>query len=99
MSGTEVLAVIGGIFVTYEVIKFGLWLLQKLTGSSHEKQSVSGKPIIKHCRNCKYSKPCFEVDAIRCDIKYKSIFDDSGRLTAIFCRYFKRAAGSSPEEK
>ena len=38
MNGTEVLAIIGGLFVTYELMKFGLWLLQKLTCSSPEEK-------------------------------------------------------------
>lgn len=54
------------------------------------------KPIIRHCRNCKWSKPCFMLSAVRCEVKYKSVYDDTGRITATFCKYF--TAGSSSKE-
>lgn len=51
---------------------------------------MSDKPIIRHCRNCKYGV-CRYSDisdfVVECSVKYKSIVFP--RLAALLCRYYK----------
>ena len=50
-----------------------------------------GKPIIRHCRNCKYSKYDYTNDATYCDVKYKGVV--FSRLSALLCRFYKTKGG------
>lgn len=47
---------------------------------------MNDKPIIRHCRNCKWSK----VRSINsyCTVKYDVIILE--RIKALFCRYYKQ---------
>ena len=53
---------------------------------------MDGKPIIRHCKNCKYYKPRygFFTGAGDCDVKYDYLPESSQRITAIFCKYYKQ---------
>lgn len=55
---------------------------------------MGDKPIIKHCRNCKYHKSASKFD-IWCDVKYK--WRENGRISALFCRFYKMKAGVKNE--
>lgn len=50
---------------------------------------MNDKPIIRHCRNCKYAtlKP---PHAIYCCVRYEYYEREEQRKTAIFCRHYKR---------
>lgn len=50
---------------------------------------MENKPIIRHCRNCKYAalKP---LDVICCCVRYEYYERGEQRKTAIFCRHYKR---------
>lgn len=51
---------------------------------------MSDKPIICHCRNCKYGVcRCSDISdfVVECSVKYKSIVFP--RLAALLCRYYK----------
>ena len=44
----------------------------------------NGKPLIRHCRNCKwYNRSC----TIDCDVLYKDISFE--RLRAMFCKFYE----------
>ena len=45
------------------------------------------KPIIRHCRNCKYSKERVFGDIV-CTVRYTNIYEE--RLCALFCRHYKK---------
>ena len=47
---------------------------------------MNDKPIIRHCKNCKYSESATLFDAY-CNVKYDYV--DNGRIGAIFCPYYK----------
>lgn len=49
---------------------------------------MSDKPIIRHCRNCKYSK-LDRSGAIFCDVRYEYYSTKKQRKTARFCRHYK----------
>lgn len=50
---------------------------------------MSDKPIIRHCRNCKWSK-LFLVSDIHCTVTYKNItYNSEQRRKALFCRYYE----------
>ena len=51
---------------------------------------MENKPIIRHCRNCKWG--CVTYDkSVECSIKYERIlFNSDQRLTALFCRFYKK---------
>lgn len=51
---------------------------------------MSDKPIIRHCRNCKFANLNKFTDSIVCDVKYKYYLQESQRVTAIFCKYYKQ---------
>ena len=46
---------------------------------------MSEKPIIRHCRNCKYQRESL-CDGY-CEVKYR--FIEYGRSKALFCRFYK----------
>lgn len=48
------------------------------------------KPMIRHCRNCKWSIRGFGYDW--CDIKYKRIHHPC--LASRLCRYFEKEGGA-----
>ena len=48
----------------------------------------STKPIIRHCRNCKWAKECTSDRYISCSVKYKYIYGRSQRLRGLLCRFF-----------
>ena len=53
---------------------------------------MDNKPIIRHCRNCKWSntqKSCTGL-SIYCEVRYSEVFDDFQRATALFCRHYKK---------
>lgn len=48
---------------------------------------MEDKPIIRHCRNCKYyCDRAFKL--YDCDVKYVDVL--LPRLTALFCRFYKK---------
>lgn len=58
------------------------------------REAPADMPIIRHCRNCKYSGSYFRAYDDYCKVKHKRI--DRGmnlRLRALFCRYYKRKGG------
>lgn len=59
---------------------------------------MSDKPIIRHCRNCKYAELYKISGAIVCDVKYKYYSKNSQRMRAIFCRHYKQKE-AEPEAK
>ncbi len=48
---------------------------------------MSEKPIIRHCRNCKWCKEYLLCDSINCTVTYKTIWHQ--RIKALFCRFYK----------
>lgn len=50
---------------------------------------MNDKPIIRHCRNCKYAE-LRTTGAIFCDVKYNLHEEGFQRTDAIFCRYYKQ---------
>lgn len=47
---------------------------------------MEDKPIIRHCRNCKYYNHApFQFD---CSVRYEDVFCE--RIRALFCRYYKK---------
>lgn len=52
------------------------------------------KPIIRHCRNCKYSVHHAITDNVYCDVRYKLFFKSVQRIKAIFCRFYKEKGGA-----
>lgn len=46
------------------------------------------KPIIRHCRNCEYSKG-YMWHIVSCDVKYIEIPESKQRFKGLFCRFFK----------
>lgn len=54
---------------------------------------MNDKPIIRHCRNCKYASlnpHQLQYDAIYCGVRYEYYEREEQRKTAIFCRHYKR---------
>ena len=52
--------------------------------------TMTDKPIIRHCRNCKYGVRRYSDISdfvVECSVKYKSIVYP--RLAALLCRYYK----------
>lgn len=49
-------------------------------------EDKNDKPIIRHCKNCKYCGPASFHDGY-CTVKYKWI--GNGRAKARFCKYYK----------
>ena len=49
---------------------------------------MDDKPIIRHCKNCKYHTPASLFDAW-CNVKYK--WRSNGRISALFCKYYKES--------
>lgn len=49
---------------------------------------MENKPIIRHCRNCKWCQKYPLCDSIECNVTYKRIWYQ--RITAIFCKYYKK---------
>ena len=50
---------------------------------------MNDKPIIRHCRNCKYAK-LHTTGEVFCDVKYNLHLEGFQRSDAIFCRYYKQ---------
>lgn len=48
---------------------------------------IGEKPIIRHCRNCKWSIK-YACCSPECTVKYEFCFNP--RLKALFCRYYKQ---------
>lgn len=48
---------------------------------------MEDKPIIRHCKNCKYGTENYRCD-VYCHVKYKTI--ENERIAALFCRHFKK---------
>lgn len=48
---------------------------------------AQNKPLIRHCWNCEWGKPCCAVDGAYCNVRYKYIL--TPRLMTWFCRFFK----------
>lgn len=53
-----------------------------------------GKPIIRHCRNCKYCTSNVSVGNVYCDVKYKVYSHKVQRIVAMFCRFYKTEEGA-----
>ena len=51
-----------------------------------EREDMNDKPIIRHCRNCKWYRGRLGIE--ECEVKYQYILD--GRKKALFCRYYKQ---------
>lgn len=53
---------------------------------------MDNKPIIRHCRNCEWANTnkSFPEFKIFCEVKYKSVFAEYQRCTALFCRHYKK---------
>ena len=47
---------------------------------------MEDKPIIRHCKNCRWCRVAL-YDG-HCEVKYKYI--DNGRIKALFCKYYKK---------
>jgi len=50
---------------------------------------MDDKPIIRHCRNCKYFIFHRYVNSGECDVTYKYLLDWEQGIKAKFCKYFK----------
>ena len=59
-----------------------------------EREDMNDKPIIRHCRNCKYSYMKFG-GYCGCEVRYKNI--DCQRIRAWFCRYYKPKVSQTQE--
>lgn len=57
------------------------------------KKRTNRKPIIRHCKNCKYCGERFAYEY--CTVKYQTI--DFGRPKALFCRFYKKKEGKQDE--
>lgn len=58
-------------------------------------KEVAKKPIIRHCKNCEWSKEYFPQTAgcnVYCSVKYKGVQWE--RITALLCRYYKQEEGA-----
>lgn len=54
---------------------------------------MNDKPIIRHCRNCKYAtlkQHQLRYDTIYCGVRYEFYAREEQRKAAIFCRHYKR---------
>lgn len=52
------------------------------------------KPIIRHCKNCKWAvKWHGHCDSVYCDIKYKLYLDWQQRIAALLCKYYSQKDG------
>lgn len=49
----------------------------------------TNKPMIRHCRNCQYSKSAGGSDSY-CDVKYQYKYGNSQRLVALLCKFYKQ---------
>ena len=53
------------------------------------------KPIIRHCKNCRYSNFVLNgynhEKSIWCDVKYIYVINDFQRVKALFCPHYKRS--------
>lgn len=47
----------------------------------------NGKPLIRHCANCKWLRDGFIH--YHCEVKYKTVCLYEGRIKALFCRHFE----------
>lgn len=50
---------------------------------------MSEKPIIRHCRNCKYFY-LHSTGGGECIVKYHYVIEETQRLKALLCRYYKQ---------
>lgn len=50
---------------------------------------MNDKPIIRHCRNCKYAE-LHTTGEVFCDVKYNLHLEGFQRADAIFCKYYKQ---------
>ena len=50
---------------------------------------MDDKPIIRHCRNCKYFDHYTFTDGGVCKVKYQYALAEVQRIKAIFCKYYK----------
>lgn len=50
---------------------------------------MSDKPIIRHCKNCKYFEESLFGDG-ECNVKYQYIFSEVQRIKALCCGYYKQ---------
>ena len=53
---------------------------------------ANDKPLIRHCWNCEWGKPCCAVDGAYCNVRYKYIY--LPRPMSWFCRFFKMKGGN-----
>ena len=52
------------------------------------------KPIIRHCKNCKYSTGYYHVtDILYCSVKYDMKLNGEQRICALLCKYYKQKEG------
>ena len=58
-------------------------------------KETSKKPIIRHCKNCKWV--CLDVftDSVTCSVKYKHILSEEQRTSALLCRYYSEEDGGN----
>lgn len=55
---------------------------------------MSEKPIIRHCRNCEYFGHFYSTGSGRCTVKYQYVIEETQRVKAMFCRYYKQKGKS-----
>lgn len=56
------------------------------------------KPIIRHCKNCKYSTGYHHItDSLYCSVKYNLKMNEGQRICALLCKYYKQKEGDSDE--
>ena len=58
--------------------------------SKNELADMNEKPIIRHCRNCKWCTEYPDSRIIECQVKYKNIWKQEQRREALFCRHYKQ---------
>lgn len=53
------------------------------------RRDKDGKPILRHCQNCKWSGENI-LGACECKVKYQHIYRSDQRLKALLCRHYER---------
>lgn len=51
---------------------------------------MSDRPIIRHCKNCEWCKCNGRWSGYNCQVRYKTLDENEMRLTALFCRHYRR---------
>ena len=55
------------------------------------------KPIIRHCKNCKWStrRGYGDITSIDCSVRYRSYDNDEQRLRALLCKHYREKEGTN----